>query len=722
MEALTNKTQPLPMWPVALALLVAVVSMAGTIIYATLGVQNKVPVTIDVFITTVVLQGLTNWILLILLWRRHKQLPFMIKVFAVGWGGIMLWFSLPAPLIMLLTGIFNAEQMAWLNFAWSWQMCILAGSLVGGYTLLLALPINSFLRHPQRPLKHPQRLYTHVIHYPLFVMVGYTVISVIGYLAGGLQLSLLSHLPTLETVKIIVQGLVSSLLISVYYYLAYDLLLQPVRHTIEDHYYHLQAQTRRRYSRRITGITMAITLGSALIGGLIVFRSYQLFIEEKLVSDMSTRLKTVSEQLAALPSGSDLELGTAQAVAAVQLGASSISFVDTAPAALQNHDISLLTQNFITNHSAGLIIDNQNDEKVVGFLTNPLTGEKIVSLAYMHDFSGPLFTGLQYFSVASLLVVVITALMTSFASGQLSAAIRKLSVAVREAQHSKEGFSFDTHTADEMEDLAHAFSYYINQSLELQHKLEDKVKELKQAVERLQELDKVKSEFISIASHQLRTPLTVIRWSFHTMLEESAGKLSNDQKSMMSAGLKKALFMVDLVNNLLDIARIEENSFTLDYSEVALDRLLQEIINDLKEQAEVKQITMNFQKPEKRLPTLLLDSNKIHMALTNVIDNAIKYSKVGGKVEIAVSLHDSLATITVTDTGIGIPKQLLYRIFTRFFRSPNAVTLHTDGSGLGLYIAKTIIERHGGVISLQSEEHKGTKVTINLPTTKKKSS
>ena len=369
--------------------------------------------------------------------------------------------------------------------------------------------------------------------------------------------------------------------------------------------------------------------------------------------------------------------------------------------------------------------------------------------------------------------MLLTASVTSFASSHLSDSIKQLSSAVRRAQGTDEAFTFDTYPADELEELAHSFAFYINESRQLRQTLEQKVEQrtaallraenekrslevaaaereiqdaknqraiaqdlatqlegrveqrtaqLEEALERLKEVDKLKSEFVSIASHQLRTPLTVVRWAYHALLDDNEPPLSHNQKQMASAGLKKTLFMIRLVNELLDVAKIEQNTFDIAQSELALDRLLLDIIDEQQEASHAKNVSLRFERPDKRLPTVLLDGDKMRIALTNIIDNAIKYSQPNGQIDIGVKWQESSVVITVADKGIGIPPDQIRRLFTRFFRGSNAPAYHTDGSGLGLYIAKTIIEKQGGVISAESKEGKGTTFTITLPTTGKKGS
>ena len=240
--------------------------------------------------------------------------------------------------------------------------------------------------------------------------------------------------------------------------------------------------------------------------------------------------------------------------------------------------------------------------------------------------------------------------------------------------------------------------------------------ELTEANTRLRELDLVKSEFVSVAAHQLRTPLTVIRWTFHALLEKETGKLNSQQRRFLEDGLKSTMHLIDIINDLLTVARIEEGKFGFSFELHSLSATLKETCASYKKIALEKGV--NFvvhMPPDSALPPLLLDKEKIAMVFDNLLDNAIRYTLPGGKVFLDISREKEKIKAEVRDTGIGIPKTQIGRLFSKFFRADNALYLQTTGNGLGLYTAKNIIERHGGTISVESTEGKGSTFLVTLP-------
>lgn len=245
-------------------------------------------------------------------------------------------------------------------------------------------------------------------------------------------------------------------------------------------------------------------------------------------------------------------------------------------------------------------------------------------------------------------------------------------------------------------------------------------KELTEANTRLEELDRVKSEFVSVAAHQLRTPLTGIRWAYNALLEKETGELNPEQKEIALKGLQASLAMIELINNLLNVARMEEGRFGFNFTRQAIAPIVERACHSLKSAAEEKGVKLSIAIPKARLPFLELDEERITMVVSNLVDNAVKYTAPGG--EITVRLFSSPRTRTVTlevkDTGIGIPANQIHRIFTKFFRADNAMFFKAMGSGLGLYVAKNIVERHGGTISVESVENKGSTFVVVLPVIK----
>ncbi len=239
-------------------------------------------------------------------------------------------------------------------------------------------------------------------------------------------------------------------------------------------------------------------------------------------------------------------------------------------------------------------------------------------------------------------------------------------------------------------------------------------RELTVANVRLEELDRVKSEFVSVAAHQLRTPLTAIRWSLNSLANSEFGELSEDQEVAVRNGLSAAESAINLINDLLDTARIEGGRFGFEFGVAPLAPTLERAVKNLMARATHKGITLSW-KPLPDNVCINHDPDRLIMSIENAIDNAIKYTAPPGKVDVAHSVTDDTLIIQVSDTGIGIPKDQQYRLFTKFFRAPNAMLMQTAGTGLGLYLMKNIVESHGGTVEVESEEGKGTTMIFTLP-------
>ena len=231
------------------------------------------------------------------------------------------------------------------------------------------------------------------------------------------------------------------------------------------------------------------------------------------------------------------------------------------------------------------------------------------------------------------------------------------------------------------------------------------------------EIANMKSEFVSVASHQLRTPLTEIRWAFDALLENPTDKLTDEQRKICTSGMKASVFMVGLVNDLLNVSQMSEHGLKFDMVKQSITELSTKIYNVYKQIADKKDVDLILTIAED-VPDISIDKKQMGMAISNFIDNAIKYTDSGGKVEVSIKkANDNKIILTVSDTGIGIPSTQIDNLFSKFFRANNAKLLETDGSGLGLYIAKSIVEEHGGNVKVNSVLNKGTEFSIILPIT-----
>ncbi|MDO8436485.1 MAG: ATP-binding protein [bacterium] len=217
-------------------------------------------------------------------------------------------------------------------------------------------------------------------------------------------------------------------------------------------------------------------------------------------------------------------------------------------------------------------------------------------------------------------------------------------------------------------------------------------------------IERMKTEFVSLSAHQLRTPLSAIKWTLKMFLDGDIGEITNEQRSFIEKTYQSNERMIALINDLLDVTRIEEGRYLHKPVLIDIEPVVQSVIDSYRDELKGKNLKLEFQKPRKKLPRITLDTEKIKLAIQNLIDNAVKYTFPGNKITISI-LHNvgkEEIEFQIRDAGMGIPKEQQERVFTKFFRAENAAKADTTGSGLGLFLAKNIIEAHGGRIWFKS--------------------
>jgi len=255
----------------------------------------------------------------------------------------------------------------------------------------------------------------------------------------------------------------------------------------------------------------------------------------------------------------------------------------------------------------------------------------------------------------------------------------------------------------------------INIEVHRREQLQELTKKLKEANKKLKKLDEAKSEFISIASHQLRTPLSIIKGYISMIMEGDYGKVDRRLADPMSKIYISNERLIHLVDNLLDISRIESGRMQYDFAPVQLEEIIEGIISDLKMRTDDKGLYLKFIRPTTPLPRVRADASKIHEIVMNLIDNAIKYTERGG-VTISLKSAENKVILCVADTGVGVTKEESKIIFNKFMRGEGGVLIHAGGAGLGLFIAKKVITDHGGEIWVESKGRgKGSKFCFSLP-------
>ena len=240
--------------------------------------------------------------------------------------------------------------------------------------------------------------------------------------------------------------------------------------------------------------------------------------------------------------------------------------------------------------------------------------------------------------------------------------------------------------------------------------------ELTEANHRLFEMDQIKSRFISVAAHQLRTPITGIKWSLLALADHINDFSERDQKTI-KGGLSSSKKAVQMINQLLNVSRIEDERGEFTLISQPLKPIIDGAIANMHE--ELDDIHMELKVTiSDTLPPLKLDAEKFNIAIENLLENAIRYSGESIVLAISAAVDGDVVRIEITDEGIGIPSDQISHIFNKFFRAHNAILFRPDGTGLGLHLTEHIVKKHNGTISVASQEGKGTTFTILLPLAK----
>ncbi|HEY5268419.1 MAG TPA: HAMP domain-containing sensor histidine kinase, partial [Candidatus Saccharimonadales bacterium] len=252
-----------------------------------------------------------------------------------------------------------------------------------------------------------------------------------------------------------------------------------------------------------------------------------------------------------------------------------------------------------------------------------------------------------------------------------------------------------------------SFEEIKNFNTTLQAKVEDATKQLRKTNEKLKALDETKDDFISMASHQLRTPLSIIKGYVNMVAHGDAGKVSQQQKDFLDQALVSSETMVRLVTELLNVSRITSGKFSVESNPVNLADIVDNEVQQLTNMAHERSIDLTFHKP-KDFPVLMLDEEKIRQVIANFIDNAIHYSKdKGAKINVQLTSADEII-FEVIDNGIGVPASEKDHLFAKFYRAKNAREARPNGTGVGIYLAKVVINELGGDLIFESKEGVGS--------------
>lgn len=270
--------------------------------------------------------------------------------------------------------------------------------------------------------------------------------------------------------------------------------------------------------------------------------------------------------------------------------------------------------------------------------------------------------------------------------------------------------------SDEMEYLGRigeAIGLAVDNKLLFQEN-QEVLEQLKQSNEKLKALDEAKDEFITMASHQLRTPLTSVKGYVSMVMDGDAGNISKQQRDLLEQAFSSAQRMVYLIADLLNVSRIRTGKFVIEPVDAQLADMVEAEVEQLKRSAQIHNLALVYNKPA-NFPIIKVDETKTRQVIMNFIDNAIYYTPVGGHINVSLTSNDNSVEFRVTDDGLGVPKEEQPKLFTKFYRAENAKKARPDGTGLGLFMAKKVILAQGGTLIFQSEEGKGSTFGFSLP-------
>lgn len=243
---------------------------------------------------------------------------------------------------------------------------------------------------------------------------------------------------------------------------------------------------------------------------------------------------------------------------------------------------------------------------------------------------------------------------------------------------------------------------------------EREITELKIEYGGVRTADELKSRFMTVISHQLRTPLNSIRWNSDLLLSDYKD-IPEEPAEIIRQVNTAVVRSISIVDDMILASDIERRALKLEKAATDISEIIGKVVRDSRRTADMKSVTLEVKPFPEHLPELFLDRGKIEVVIGRIVDNAITYSPEGRSVEIGVRVGEKDVTVEITDHGVGIPEEEHARVFERFYRAKEAIKLNPNASGLGLYITKYIIEAHDGKLDFMSEEGRGTKFMVMLP-------
>ena len=697
----------------------AIILAAG---YAVAAIGGVAPLTWPIF--AALLAALTGFNTL-LAWsarRRWGKLTARARVRSLLWFAMSLWYWTAAPLVFWMVMNVNDRQLAWAALAFIWEVPIIGGGLFVLAAETLFRPLANYLDLGRRAIA-PAKMYRLAMKYPLQAAYVLFSVAIVGYGAGTAQIAWFADWPVVEQAKGMLQGLAVTLYLCVILYALLDRYLGNARRQLRQDF----PETKYRWRSlrwRIVGLTSAVIVSGVGLVGLNIFRT----IQPALTGQMLLRDIVRSPEMYRLGGGIALSLiftlsltffvahVITRALRSLALLAQVGQARDEDYNVLRTGDeVEVVADAFATRVKDLSEQRNQYRESTVrkeaifdsmgeGLVLTDNMGKVVSMNAQAEELLGWKLAEAQEREWTSMIRI-------GNAEGQrlLPAESPLTRVLLQGERVRSDAFTVQRKNGER-------FPVALTAALcEVDGKRIGAVVVF-QDITREKAIDKAKTEFVSLASHQLRTPLTAINW-YVELLKKAKGLTAEGRQDVRKIS-QRSQGMVRLVNDLLNVSRLDTGQMRINPVPTDLAALIQGVIDDLIPLAQARDCRIIFHKSDESYEDVALDPALLGQVIHNLVENAIAYSRPGPDSHVWVQLERGGGgswMISVQDNGIGIPEENQDRVFAKFFRSDNAMRKETEGTGLGLYLAKMILNQARGKIWFESAEGRGTTFFVEIP-------
>lgn len=680
----------------------------------------EIPVTWSIF--ALFLDGILIFLVPALLMLYPSRDPLSARRFTVSiWLTLVGVYWVFAPIYSYLSVNTNRGLTLWYMIPYAWEV-----PAVGGlFFLVVYLRFRSLSRRVARFEASDTRIKVEELRraltfFPAFAGVLITLAAIVGYgPLGSLQFRIFGEAPWVEVVKNIATGTTMGLITGVLFFFLLNRVLEPWLAKLPP----TKDAPPFPLRRKLGAIVGTMTVLSLLIFVPVAYKQGQAVLAEGVLDAM-------------LISGTPRAVGPRGYTFTVSRTGTVISAHPKGFTVLSQERLEPDIAHALVRGAPIRTVSRRHDSRyVVAF---PQGAVSLVATAYESDFLARL-RPLLWASAAVAVVfgVIFAVLIVLFIRG-VAGPLAELTEAVKRMSRSRRPIPVQARTGDEIEILSGEFTAMATQLRDYEEGLERKISErtaqLAQANEELREkstvlervledvkrideelaaLNRAKSEFISMASHQLRTPLTAVKWYARILSNHGIKKLSPTQLRAYHHIVSANEHMIELVNALLNVSRIEMGTLAIEPVRSSLTHIIAQALDEARPLALQRGVHLTHGTLPKA--ELVVDPKLLQVVLSNLISNAVRYTPRGGKVSVDLAAKGTYVTIAVKDTGYGIPKREQAKVFTKFFRGSNVQEKEPQGTGLGLYLTKAVVERMGGKINFTSREGKGTTFSVSLP-------